>query len=691
MTIWYVDPEGGNDSNNGQSFANRKRTMNSIASPQAGDQVRVIASRPRQQPMNVTWTDGSSSLTLANGAVTKVIDSCDTAWSITGGNPSVATAVQTVASRKEGTAAVQLSIPVGTFTGKIAYRNLAAPLDLSGYKGISFACVPPSSFPAGNALVVDLCSDTTGDVPIITIPLNYGSLSNAAFTAAINLGWTAVAYDTGAALPSNVQSIAVRIATSMTVTGTGTLLYFDNILATLGWDDPNHLSHLSVLSKDTTAEPEYYPVMAISGTTVTIGSTNDTVGTSRPYKGTSETVPTYFRLATRSWVGTDNRLNNGGAIGNRLVVSGGWDRATMSTQTDYTVLTGMGALGTAVDIGSWAGSGWNSVEVSGIGYANFAGTLIQVAQGTGDFKFAYEFVIGGYFTNLTYVGSTSANGLPYDLSVKRNFGYNNGSSALGSATTLWAIGFTMAQLKLYIRRIHGRSDGPGMVLPNGNRETMDVVIDRIDNNSGAALTTSSFFTYHQYLRGCTMQNNDGGDFANGTIQHTLYLDRCFFSTVPGINAFADDMWSGKVLVTAANGNAWDNREYSKYYTWISDQTTKHSPDGVAWKVSIRNSTIFTVDAPVKKSLVKIPCKANAPKTVSMWLQRDNVGLNMGLMTMTGYVTGVVDQQVAMSAGASTWQLVTLNFTPIEDGLVEVWGYAYGGTTFNGWFSDISVT
>jgi hypothetical protein len=468
-------------------------------------------------------------------------------------------------------------------------------------------------------------------------------------------------------------------------------MYIDNILATLGWDDPNHVSHLSVISKDTVAEPEYYPVMAISGTSLRIGSVSDTTTSARPYKGTTETVPTYFRLATRSWVGTDNRLNNGGTVGNRIVVSGGWDRTAMSTQSDYTVLTGMGALGTAIDIGSWFSSAFNSVEVSGFGYANFPGTLIQIAQGTGDHKFVYEFVIGGYFTSLTYVGSASNAGLPYELTVKRNYGFNNGSGPLASATTLWAIGFTMAPVKLYIRRVHGRSDGSGMVLPSGNRETMDVTIDRIDNNSGAALAVASFYTNFQYLRGCTLQNNDSGDFANGSIQHTLHLDRCFFSTTPSVNAFSDDGWSGKLLVTAANGNAWDNREYSKYYTWISDQATRHSADGVAWKISIRNASFFTADAPVKKSLVKIPCKANSPKTVNMWMQRDNVGLNMGLMTMSGYVAGVVDQQVAMTAGAGTWQLVTLNFTPIEDGLVEVWGYAYGGTTYNGWFSDVSVT
>lgn len=45
MATYYLDPENGNDSNNGTSFANRKKTLGSIKSSlAAGDSVRVIGS-----------------------------------------------------------------------------------------------------------------------------------------------------------------------------------------------------------------------------------------------------------------------------------------------------------------------------------------------------------------------------------------------------------------------------------------------------------------------------------------------------------------------------------------------------------------------------------------------------------------------------------------------------------------------
>lgn len=54
MTVYYVDFEGGNDSNNGLTFANRKATTNSI-SLNEGDEIRVMATAPATSIGNATW------------------------------------------------------------------------------------------------------------------------------------------------------------------------------------------------------------------------------------------------------------------------------------------------------------------------------------------------------------------------------------------------------------------------------------------------------------------------------------------------------------------------------------------------------------------------------------------------------------------------------------------------------------
>lgn len=42
MATFYIDPEGGNDSNDGTTFANRKK--NTLPTLAAGDTLRMIAS-----------------------------------------------------------------------------------------------------------------------------------------------------------------------------------------------------------------------------------------------------------------------------------------------------------------------------------------------------------------------------------------------------------------------------------------------------------------------------------------------------------------------------------------------------------------------------------------------------------------------------------------------------------------------
>lgn len=700
-TTWFVDPEGGNDANNGYTFATRKRTMNSIAgySINYGDQVRVMASRPRQQVVNATWTDNSATLTLSS-ALTANIDTCDAAWSNTGGNPSAATSITTSSTCREGTRCVQFNIPQGTASGKIGFRPTGAPLDFSAYTAVSmqarFSLGGP--FPAGNVLVLDLCSDTTGDVPLVTIPLNFGSVNDAPITLAGGFPWQILATDTKAPLPSGVNSVALRLASPVAFTGVGgATITIDNIIAAKSWDDPNHLSHISLISKDTAAEPEYYPVMRINGTTVGIGGILETLTSNvpRPYRGTTETVPTYFRTPTRpAWLITDATLNYGGMTGNRVVVSGGWNRTDMSTQTDYTVWTGVGVYGCGVVIGSNGGGiRLDSVEVSAFGFAHYLfSPLIPMGQGTGDHKIRVEFVSGCYSASLIYVLSVSSIGKGYDLRISRGYTHNGGGAPLAAASSLWSFGFTMAPLKLYIRRIHGSPDSAGMQLPSGARETMDVEINSIDNNNGQALTTPTFSTSYRYMRNCVFKNNTA-DFGANMIQSKLVLDRCTLQGVgaPPATAFNDDGWSGQLLMTAVGGVSWDNREYSRNYSWVADNTVRHSADGVSVKVSVKHATFFTANAPLRKSLVKVACKSGVPKKVNVWVQRDNVGLTIGLMTVGSYIAGVGNQSVAITAAVGVWQQLTLNFTPTENGLVEVWGFAYGGTTFNGWFSDVTVT
>tara|TARA_R100000152_G_C6781825_1_gene217255 strand:+ start:3013 stop:5391 length:2379 start_codon:yes stop_codon:yes gene_type:complete len=71
MTVFYIDPVNGNDSNDGQSFANRKKTITDVLA--SSDEIRVIKSTPTSLG-NGTWTANvGTSSRLQDKEITSVV------------------------------------------------------------------------------------------------------------------------------------------------------------------------------------------------------------------------------------------------------------------------------------------------------------------------------------------------------------------------------------------------------------------------------------------------------------------------------------------------------------------------------------------------------------------------------------------------------------------------------------------
>lgn len=60
MTIWYLDPENGNDANDGTSFANRKKMLYNPSGFADGDEIRIIKSPDPTSIGNATWEKDST-------------------------------------------------------------------------------------------------------------------------------------------------------------------------------------------------------------------------------------------------------------------------------------------------------------------------------------------------------------------------------------------------------------------------------------------------------------------------------------------------------------------------------------------------------------------------------------------------------------------------------------------------------
>jgi hypothetical protein len=670
VTTFFLDPISGDDAKDGTTFANRVKTFLTglpAARIAPGDTIRVIASPDPTSLGNATWTNGSRTVTLATVA-TLTIDNCDTAWT---GATNVTSTV-TATGRKQGTNMANLAVAAAFTTGKVAYRTLPSALDLSSYQQVS-SWIKSSAALAHGVLELRLCSDTTGDVPVHAIPIDGGLTGGA---------WRIAAKDFAANLNAAIASVSLFANSDP-----GTLtINIDNIIACKASSDPAALTHLSLIGKNTAGEPEWYPILSIDGTTVDLGGAPDaTIQTAntipRNYVGTTETVTTY-RLqpldpvnglgASSSLSSTNRVFQDSGTDGNPITISGGWDRTAMSAQSGQTWITGAHFLGGALSL-----AGRSFVNHANIGYAHFAASPYEGSTSTIGVRWEQLGTSGcGFGINLS---NTWGNALYADVGNVVSCGQYG-----VQATT------TPGPLTVRARRITGcyNNTAAGVRISVGTNCTHRYYVDKSDNHNGygvSATTSSGPAIFHNL----TASNNTLADVFLSDGDDVLLINPTLSSAAPVLMTSAG---IGDALrIQKYNGGADDHRVYNRYWTLMSDATTRHAASGIAWRLSPLSATIISSQSPAEFPLAQIRLPANVTKNIGFWVRRDSLSLSAGIKIRGGQVAGIAsDVSAAMSAAINTWEQLTLNVTATETGVVEVVGWGYGGTTFSAWFDDGAV-
>lgn len=654
MATYFVDPISGNNSNDGLSFANRKLTLTSFT-PAAGDTVKVIASPdPTSLGQSATWTNYSPTVTLTS-AVTANISTCDTAW--TASANVTATAVSTSGNYKEGSAAAQLVIASGFTTGLVAYFPLGSATDFSAYQQISFW------FQAGTAssefFQIKLCSDAAGvtAVDTVTVPANLLSATT----------WHAVTVNTGGALGSSIQSVALY-ATSDPGAVT---VRIDNILACKAASSDDSLTLSSLISPQNGMTDTWYPIQSINGTTVILGGpTTLTSGSSnlKGYSGSTQTVTTYKRegllLATTaggsSTVSSWATVNGNGTQANPITISGGWNRTDMSTQTGETFVL-MSAL---TNVGmSFGGVEW--VDVSKIHFIQFAnGYYLNNSR---DITITAPQCHAMGVTGINCVGNSSRITITSPrLELNTAYGITPGNNT--SISSPWCAGNltnnynfdTSNNCMITGSPVSKNSPGSGIVWTTGANNR----IYNLSSDSNAASMTVG--TGINYLINATLSDST--------------------ESSGGIN------WSGGQVFSHKNDATTDNHKVFMDFAQIASDTgsDRHTASGMAWKLSPTSTNRFS-GYPVELVLARIACRANKLVTVKVWEKRSTSTITARLVCKGGQIGGVSNDVVATAAGANnTYEQISITFTPTEQGVVEITAQAYGGNTDSAWFDDLTV-
>jgi hypothetical protein len=648
VATFYLDFEGGNDSNSGTTFANRWKTITSgatAARTAPGDVIRIMKSPdPVSLGVNGTFTKQSATVTLAS-AVTANIDTCETAWTASANVSSL-----TNVARKEGTNCVGIA-PVTAFTtGLLAYKATGT-LDLSAYQNISF-WIRTTTALAASALRLDLCSDTAGATPVHSITVD------TAFTTNV---WKPVTFKNGAALSSSIQSVAL---TALIDPGATSIL-IDNIIAC------NDLHFNTLIGTSSSATNMiWYPIRSINGTTVIIEQEQNNIQGTQTSRGWSEdttTATAYVRDTIR--LTAQQTINEAGSTGNNIIYSGGWDRTNMSTQDGVTfVQSDRNIMGT------------QTIHTNALTRL----TIEKMAVLWGSVPFS---ATGQYlkFLNCGHYGTNSALTVAADAYVENHVAISTNSVGISATTAKLQSPISYSQLNNGIATA-------GYCIVN------DAICS---NNNTVGFVNTGFCMAQDIVCRDNFQagvNNAGGMELNGlttsgnangvTNSGLLRLNN---TSISEATPFSNSAMMASIR--ASRYSTFRGYQFSNAGIAVDDVTTPVHGTATRSYRHVPTTNTFS-GVPFVQPLQPFAVGASTLVTFKIWVQRTNTNVE-GRVRLKGYVTPGVDADVTatITAAANTWEELTVTCTPSAAGVVQIdlESYSANGSSGTVYFGDATVT
>lgn len=619
-STFYLDPELGNDANNGTTWDLAWKTITSGATAARiapGDIIKIKKSPDPASIGNVTFTDGNATLTLAT-AQTKTADRGEAAWTC-----STDVTCSTTTTKQEGTYAASFAFAANFTTGKAAYKTLGSAQNFSTYSKITFWIYTSSIIPA-NTLRIDLTSDTGGDTVVdsFTIPITLQASVWYPFTIARN---------GGGSLGATINAIRLHCLLDPSTP----TIYLDNFEAC------NDFSLQSLIGKNISGEV-FWPIRSIVETTVILGRINNNIY----YRGTGETVTSYRRETFKTTPGTnDGTINDSGTFGNPITFSGGWDR-TSGLQNGESWFSGQNE--TVYGINS---SSKNYLKFEKLYFIKYSqGVYINSAigievDGVGGsacslwgvlFNFTDNAVYGN-LKNIIAVGNMS--GISIDEATKSTHIKVEGVKTFSNAGDAFRAGYNgLGSIEVKDIDSFGNT-GYGMRIYC----PLYAVNPHTRNNSSGAVGLSYAYVRHFY--------NTNFEEATKIVQYSYdYIGNYPFS-------YYD--------IQKYQGVAGDHRRYYQYGYIKRDTAEARGGSGECMQLAPSHAS-----AKLTTDLSPVPAAASVQKTVTVYLKKSATynGNNPRIgLRFNGWIVAGMNN----CAVTTDYQQFSINYTPSEDGVLEL--------------------
>ena len=410
-----------------------------------------------------------------------------------------------------------------------------------------------------------------------------------------------------------------------------TVLTFNNIFAA-----NSDLSLKTLIGKTGDVN---YNIQSIDGTTIKIDS-NNTAATGRGYSGATSTETLYYQVpfdvATASFYQT---IQEAGSKETGLnTITGGWNTSS-NTRDGMTVLAG-------------------TVLAPGLPFS------FQAAWRLENFKIAR---FGG-------LGTSSSS-----IFEMNNCVYCGGAAAL-SASLVQDFKFTDC---LFLNC----SSTPFGLAGGGNQ----IIRCSFKNNAAYGAQIGNGCT----LIECSFANNGSGGIlpqASGTFgTSSVHLRN---STISDSTEVASTTGLQPVVYSFDHDNTQGNHWAFHNGGTVNWQTaTVHSSEPGAWR-TVTTSAIRNSYNPIPIKIAEVACAASALVTVKVWVKKDhatNIGTSIYVEDAIYNITGVTAAETTKASDTS-WEELTLTFTPTEAGVVPIFAKTwYVAGNSNSYIGSVTIT
>jgi hypothetical protein len=676
MAIKHVDLYNGNDANDGSTWALAKKTVSFLAAQLTpGDTIKISKTPDPVSIGNATWTDDQNYIVLDN-----VLD----VFNITKDIVWTKEPTGDVTITQEAGKVSMLSRNRFTFDSAVQLNKKQAYyptglIDLSSFQELSFILYTNANRIVNNSIILTLCSDAVGNVPV-----DYFNIPDTWSYGAFCFNLQRVG---GGNLANNIQSIALYTS-GLNTNLASKYLTLDWIYAT----KTNGINLNTVFTKNplaTGGDEGYYLPSAIDGNIVYIDGKLDTffsVSTVyHRYVGVTENVETYIRK-------TFCVLPIASSASFIITVKAGTAAAPINYEFGYNTTTNEIDGETLINLTSTLSYAFrvshtfiiiNNISIfrcnMGI-YStsdNFTLSNVQTIGGCS----------GGIYASGTNITLGTINNLLFSntnitFSGVRNLEITEIKLALGHTNNNILFGSTSLSEKIRVGSIGKIVYGSNIVL--GFQNVINVRIGFIGSIYNSYGNASGIFLNNVFdlridkLDYCNGHSNRSLNIANFgkniEIHNITELGdiRCTYADIDLINVISvggidsgNNESDNKINVIYANGASKSIASGGVYM--IFQNAVKHLETDIgSWEIS-PYSTYFN-----QYKIGKVAYNANALVTIKLWVKYSDLVHHLELGILARVIDGIMaDSFIQADFSTTDWQEVTFTFTPTNAGVTDI--------------------